>query len=274
MDALVDITAIYSVRTSARELLISNMEDGGTATAALRQQFPFEVALKMDGNLQEPEISFGISLPPEHRNALEGRIDARLTELNQNESELNKQVFALLVLGNFIQENPLESIGAGPGLSSTARSSASRILSQQLNRLSDRYVKGVDVNFDIESYEDYTTGTPEGRTELQMEVSRDFLDERLRVTVGGNIELEDETRRESSAGEIAGDFLLEYLIDEDGNLILKAFRTKNYGDLFDGQVFETGVSLLFTRSYNVFREIFGRKKQTKPETPQTDTQDL
>lgn len=274
MDALVDITAIYSVRTSARELLISNMEDGGTATAALRQQFPFEVALKMDGNLQEPEISFGISLPPEHRNALEGRIDARLTELNQNESELNKQVFALLVLGNFIQENPLESIGAGPGLSSTARSSASRILSQQLNRLSDRYVKGVDVNFDIESYEDYTTGTPEGRTELQMEVSRDFLDERLRVTVGGNIELEDETRRESSAGEIAGDFLLEYLIDEDGNLILKAFRTKNYGDLFDGQVFETGVSLLFTRSYNVFREIFGRKKETKPETPQPDTQDL
>lgn len=272
MNALVDITAIYSIRTSARELLISQMEAGATEAGALRQQFPFDVSLIMSGELEEPDISFAISLPAEHQDALQGRVQARLTELNQTESELNKQVFALLVLGNFIHENPFETIGAGPGLSSTARSSASRILSQQLNRLSQRYVRGVNVRFDIESYEDYATGEPEGRTELQMEVSRDFLDERLRVTVGGNIELEDETRRESNPGEIAGDFLLEYLLNPEGNLVLKAFRTKQYGDIFDSQVFETGVSLLFTRSYNTFRELFTprRSPQPTPESTSTD----
>jgi translocation and assembly module TamB len=258
MDAIVDITAIYRVRTSARELLISYLEDGAVEGGALRQQFPFDVSLIMEGELQQPSISFAIALPEEHQDALQGRVQARLTELNQSESELNKQVFALLVLGNFIHENPFESIGGGPGLSATARSSASRILSQQLNRLSERYVRGVDVRFDIESYEDYATGEPEGRTELQMEVSRDFFDERLRITVGGNIEIEDETRRETRPAEIAGDFLLEYLLNQDGNLVLRAFRKRNYGDIFDGQVVETGVAMLFTRSYNVFREIFRR----------------
>ncbi|MFO7977855.1 MAG: translocation/assembly module TamB domain-containing protein [Bacteroidales bacterium] len=260
MDALVDITAIYTVTTSARELLVSQGEEGGGESAALRQQFPFEVLLNMDGELENPEISFDIRLPAEERNALDGRVQARLDELNQSESELNKQVFALLVLGSFIQDNPFAASGGGGGMEGAARNSVSRILSQQLNRLSDRYVKGVNINFDVESYEDYTTGQAEGRTELQMEVSKDFLDERLRITVGGNIELEDETRQETNAGEIAGDFLLEYLLNPDGTFILKAFRTKDFGDLFEAQVIETGVSLLFTRSYNVFRELFSPKE--------------
>ncbi len=260
MDALVDITAIYTVTTSARELLVSSGEEAGAEAGVLRQQFPFEVLLNMDGELENPEITFGIRLPEEERNALDGRVQARLEELNQTASELNKQVFALLVLGSFIQDNPFAASGGGGGVESAARSSASRILSQQLNRLSDRYVKGVNINFDVESYEDYTTGEAEGRTELQMEVSKDFLDERLRITVGGNIELEDETRQQTNAGEIAGDFLLEYLLNPDGNFILKAFRKKEYGDLFEAQVIETGVSLLFTRSYNVFRELFRPKK--------------
>jgi translocation and assembly module TamB len=272
MDALVDITAIYTVRTSARELMASRMQEGGPEMPALRQQYPFLVHLKMKGDLQQPEISFDINLPAEHQNALDGNLQSRLNEIKQYESELNKQVFALLVLGNFIQQNPLESIGGGPGLSATTRSSASRILSQQLNRLSDRYVHGVDINFEIESYKDHTTGAPEGRTEMQLDVSRDFFDERVRVTVGGNIELENESHRETSAGEIAGDFLLEYLLNPEGTLILKGFRKKDYGDMFDGQVWETGVSLLFTRSYNAFRELF-MKKEDSPSITEPDGDD-
>jgi translocation and assembly module TamB len=262
MDAIVDITAIYTIRTTARELLASQVQGGGGDLAAMRQQFPFRVHLKMEGDLLQPDISFDINLPPEHQDALDGRVQSRLNELSQDESELNKQVFALLVLGNFLPDNPFDAVGAGPGLEATARSSASRILSQQLNRLADRYVRGVDITFDIESYEDFTTGVPEGRTELQMEVSRDFFDERVRITVGGNIELEDDARRETSPGEIAGDFLMEYLLNPEGTLVMKAFRKKHFGDVFDGQVWETGVSLLFTRSYNAFRELFMRKEES------------
>ncbi|MBW6478368.1 MAG: translocation/assembly module TamB domain-containing protein [Bacteroidales bacterium] len=271
LDANVNITAIFTQRTSAAELMSNQMAGGQDQSVAMRQQYPFLVYLRMRGNLMEPEISFELDLPPEHRNAMGGSILARITQINQNESELNKQVFALLILGSFIQENPFAALTGGGGISSTARTSASQVLSQQLNRISDRYIRGVDINFEVESFVDITNGEAAGRTELQMEVSRDFFDDRVRITVGGNIELEDETRRRE-ATEIAGDFNIEYLLTPAGNLILRGFRKKNYGDIFDDQVIDTGIALMFSRSYNRFRDFFKKEEETTISEPEDDIQ--
>ena len=262
LKADIDITAIYTVRTNARELLVSQMGGDQFQSAALRQQFPFLVYLNMKGNLDEPDISFEIDLPPEHQNAMDGTLMARINQINQHESERNKQVFALLILGGFIQENPFAAMGGGD-LTTTARNSASQILTQQLNRLSDRYVRGVDINIEVESFVDFEDGQGTGRTELQMEVSRDFFDDRVRITVGGNIELEDDARRQTNPGDIAGDFTIEYLLTPAGNLRLKGFRTKNYADIFEGEVIETGISLIFSRSYNRFRDLFKREEEAE-----------
>lgn len=265
LNPLVDITAVYNIRTSVRELF--EHQPGGTDDPRLRQQFPFEVLLKMQGNMLSPDIDFEIVLPPEHRQALDGRLQTRLNELNQDESERNKQVFALLMLESFIQDNPFASAREGGGMEAAARTSASRLLSQQLNRLSDRYIRGVDIQFDIQSHEDFLDDGTGGSTLLNLELSRNFFDERLRVTVGGNIELEDESRRDASAGDIAGDFVIEYMLNPDGSLIIKGFRKKEFGDLFEGQVIETGVALQFLRSYNQFRELF-MKREESPDIPE------
>ena len=266
LEAEIDITAIYSLRTDAQELMRTHPGADQAYAGRLRQQYPFIVYLMIKGDLMQPEISFEIDMPPEHRSALDGSLMARINDINRNESELNKQVFALLILGSFIQENPLASVG-GPGIITTARSSASQILSQQLNRMSDRYIKGVDINFEIESYEEFIDGQPAGRTELQMEVSRNFFDERVRITVGGNIELEDEMHRQTSTGDIAGDFTIEYLLTPEGTLIIKGFRIKDYGDIIEGNITKTGVSLIFSRSYNIFRELFRRREEDLQELP-------
>ncbi len=265
MQSRVNITAIYNLRTSARELFESPIA-GAEVDPALRQQYNFQVFLKMSGELLNPDISFEIGLPPGEEFAMEGRLQSRLSELSQNESDLNKQVFALLMMGGFVQDNPLASLGNGGGITSTARNSGSRILAQQLNRLSEQYIRGLNLNFDIESYEDFIEGELSGRTELQVEITKNFFDERLRLTMGGNFELEDETRRQSNLSDIAGDFLLEYLLNPRGSLILRGFRKKEFRDVFEGQVIETGVSLLFNRSYNNFRELF-MKREKPPEVP-------
>jgi hypothetical protein len=265
LDATVDLTAIYTINTNARDLMVTHMKGDQANNPALRQQFPFRVYLKMKGELLEPQITFELELPEEHSNAFDGALAARINQINQNESELNKQVFALLILGNFIQDNPFASMGGGGGLSSTARASASQVLTQQLNRLSDRYIKGVDINFEVQSTVDYTDEQEAGRTQLQMEVSRNFFDDRVRVTVGGNIELEDETRRETDPGDIAGDFKIEYLITPSGNLRVMGFRSKNWADIFDGQVYETGISLIFSKSYNQFRDLFRKENEDDTE---------
>jgi hypothetical protein len=256
MEAELEITAIHEVRTSGNELLRPVHGDQPRGERGTRQ-FPFLVYLNMQGELMSPDISFALDMPPEHRGAMDGSLMARINAINEDESELNKQVFALLILGSFIHESPFAA-GGGPGIAATARSSASQILSQQLNRLSDRYVRGVDITFDLESYEVNRADEAVGRTELQVEVSRDFFDDRVRVVVGGNIELEDDTHRETRPGDIAGDFMLEYMVTPGGNLLLRGFRTREYGDLIEGELTTTGVSLVFSRSFTRFRDLFRR----------------
>ena len=259
MDPVVDITAVYTTRTSVRELF--EHQPGGGDDPRFRQQFPFQVLLKMRGNMLQPDIDFEIVLPPEHQGALDGRLQTRINELNRDESERNKQVFALLMLESFIPDNPFAAVGEGPGLEAAARTSVSRMLSQQLNRLSGQYIRGVDIRFDLQSHEDFLDDGNGGTTQLNIEVSRNFLDERIRVTVGGNVELEDERRRETSAGDIAGDFSIEYLLTPDGSLVIKGFRKKEFGDLFEGQVIETGVALKFVKTYNKLWELFLKREE-------------
>jgi hypothetical protein len=58
-------------------------------------------------------------------------------------------VFALLLLNRFIGENPFASESGGTTVSSLARESASKILSQQLNNLAGDLISGVELNFDL-----------------------------------------------------------------------------------------------------------------------------
>ncbi len=59
----------------------------------------------------------------------------------------------MLVLKRFITENPLESEGESD-IEGSARRSVGRLLTEQLNRLSEN-IKGVKLTFDVKSYETY-----------------------------------------------------------------------------------------------------------------------
>jgi hypothetical protein len=99
-------------------------------------------------------------------------------------------VFALLLLNRFIGENPFASESGGTTVSSLARESASKILSQQLNNLAGDLISGVELNFDLVSSQDYTTGQLENKTDLNVGISKKLLNDRLKVTVGSSFGLE------------------------------------------------------------------------------------
>ncbi|TVR76658.1 MAG: translocation/assembly module TamB [Chitinophagaceae bacterium] len=264
LNAEMDIKAVYEIRTDAADLVMSRMPSGSSENRNVRQLLPFEVLMSLKGELLQPEITFDIEMPPQERGALNGLVYSQIQNLRNDESEMNKQVFSLLILNRFLPESG-DGLGGGGGIESTARTSASRILTQQLNRLSAQYIPGVDISFDLDSYEDFANGEQVGRTDLQIQVSRSFLDERLRVEVGGNVELEGETR-EQGWGDLAGDITLEYKITDDGRLKLKGFRRKDYESFPESQLIETGVGIIFKRDYNSFGELFRNTKRKEEET--------
>lgn len=262
LEAELDITAQYTVETDALGLLRDQMSTTNQAELnRYRQELPFWLLLNLQGELAEPNISFGIKLPPEQRGAFNGQVQAKLEMLNQAsaESERNKQAFALLVLGRFLPSDI--SAGSG-GAGSTVRNTATQLLNAQLAKLSDKYVEGVNLKLSLDSYEDYSSGEAEGRTELNVGVEKNLLNERLTVSVGGSIDLEGQRRKQQQASDLIGDISVEYQLTESGFWRLRGFRKNKYEGIIDGDIIETGASLIFSRSYNELHEIFRTPKST------------
>ncbi|MFA6457736.1 MAG: translocation/assembly module TamB, partial [Bacteroidota bacterium] len=253
-DAMFNITAMYSVKTSAIDLVQDQLAGlSPEERNKYKQELRILVHLIMDGKLLKPNIRFKLDLPPEQRGTLGGSIYAKLNEINGQESELNKQVFALLVLGRFISASPLASTGEG-GFNGLARSSASQVLTEQLNRLSEEYIRGVKLNVGVESYEDYSTGSAEGRTQLQLALSKQLFDERVTVSVGGNVDLEGNRRKQNSLNNFAGDMNVGYKLTDDGRWQLQVFRQNTYEGAIEGDLVETGVGIVFTIDFD---KLFG-----------------
>jgi translocation and assembly module TamB len=193
---------------------------------------------------------------------LNGAVNQKLILLNEDVSALNKQVFALLVLGRFIQENPLQS-EAGGGTSSFVRATVGKLLSQQLNQWSSKVLPGVDLNFDIQSYNQFETGQAEGRTQVDIGLKKQLFNERLSVQVGGSLEVEGVKAKQNSASDIASDVVLEYKLTEDGRYRLKGFRQNQYESDIDGQFVETGAGIIYVRDFDKWTNFFRRTKIEK-----------
>ena len=263
MTANVDITAEYIANTQPINLLQSELANS-TDVGKYKGKLPFNVLLKMKGELLKPLITFDITLPNELQTQWTD-VESKLEQIRRDDAELNKQVFALLLLGRFVQENPLENSAEGTSLAGTAKSSVSKILADQLNNLAGSLIQGVNLNFGVNSDDDYSSGTRTSRTDLTVGVSKSLLNDRLRVSVGSNFELEGPANTNQNASNIAGDVAVDYLLSKDGRYALRAYRRDEYAGVVEGQVVESGVSFIFTFDFNEFKQILNRKTAEQKE---------
>ena len=97
------------------------------------------------------------------------------------------------------------------------------------------------------------------------------MNDRLRVTVGNNFELEgpQKVNDGGGGGGIAGNIALDYQLSRDGRYMIRAFRKNEYEGQIDGYVIETGVTFIITLDYNHFRELFRKKKKQPVQPPPT-----
>lgn len=262
MAANLDITAVYKTKASVAGLLAADQT--GQNSQTFNERLPFEVLLQVKGSLLKPEITFDIKVAPESRGAFGGAVDAKLADMRANPNELNKQVFALLVLNSFISSGS----GSGNLVANQARNSASQILSQQLNALSSKYVKGVDLNFNLDSY---GGAAGQGNTDLNVDLAKSFMNDRIVVRIGSTIALEDNSSNTTQdSKEMMTNIAIEYKITPDGAYRFKAYRKNDFEDIVVGRITRTGVGILFQHDFSRFHNIFKTTPDsiatTKPNT--------
>lgn len=262
-DAEANITAIYEANVAPYDLVEKQVTDPGQLIY-YKQRLPFEVHMKLKGELLKPEIKFDIILPESkgHRASSEviDVVQGRLTDLRNNPSELNKQVFSLIILNRFVADNPFES-GAGGGIEGIARQSASRFISEQLNKFAGGLVEGLDLTMDLVTSEDYTSGQKRNRTDLNVGASK-TINEKLTVSVGNTFQLEGAKTGSSQASSlIPGNITIDYDFTADRRYRMRVYRRNEEAGV-RGFVIKTGASFIYTIDYNRFKEIFiNRKKE-------------
>lgn len=271
----INITAVYVANTSAMDLVADQVSDN--TRGYYQQKLPFQVKLIMKGQLMEPELTFDIALPTENNvrvsNEVLTTVNTRLDQVRAEPSELNKQVFALLLLNRFVSQNPFESSSSGGGFSagSFARQSVSKLLTEQLNKLAGSLIAGVDINFDVNSADDYSTGARRDRTDFNVNLSKQLLNDRLKVTVGTNYELEGPQQSKQTASNVIGNVTVDYNLTKDGRMLLRGYRKNDYEAVVEGYVIETGLKFIISVDYNQFKDIFRKRRrgqQQKPAKPQ------
>jgi translocation and assembly module TamB len=279
-NADLNITAVYKVKAAPADLLAAQGTNDAATNNLARNAMQFNVLIKVTDQLSKPTIGFDITVPQsELNNSVGGQVDAVLGNLRQpsQTSELSKQVFSLLVLGRFIQQNPFQSAAGESLVASQLRGSVSQVLTDQLQSLTGKYLSGLGLDLGVTNQADYTSGSG-SRTDLNVAVRRQLFNNRLTVRVGSDIALSGGNGNQTAGGQnsasnLAGDVSLEYTLLADGRLRLRAFRQNAYQDI-DGPIVRTGASLVFQRDYNNFQDLFEKvSKADKQRSRETRKQD-
>ncbi len=247
LNARFNVTAKYTAKATPYDLIKNETTLNSTDISAAQKRQKVEVIMKMKGNLAGPELSFDIALPEAEGTVVSSEIQRKLVELRNDPNELNKQVLGLLLFEGFIVSSGGADFGSTG--SSVVLGSVSNFVSKQLNQLADKYIKGVQINFDVSSYQSIyaNDGAGENVTELGIGVTKEIND-RLSIKAGGNVDINSDSQK-TGFSQIAGDFVLEYKLTDSGDYLLKVFRKSDYDVLNENNAVKTGVGISVSKSF-------------------------
>jgi TamB, inner membrane protein subunit of TAM complex len=120
------------------------------------------------------------------------------------------------------------------------------------------------LSFGVTSGADYSTGVEQNRTDLNVGLSKQFLNDRITVTIGNNFNLEGQNQPGQKTTDIAGDISVNYKLTQDGRYMIRGYRKDEF-IVVEGQVVETGLAFSITYSYNRFKELFAKKSKEQKE---------
>ncbi len=243
-----DIKAIHTVATNSIGLV--GHEIGENEKSVYKRTLDYEVGIIIKGTLEKPIITFSLDLPEQDKASyplLANKLD-RL-KLPEFQTELNKQVFGLLVLGGFLPESSVGDIDQSQVATTAIYNSVNAILATQLNRFASQYVKGVDINVGIQSYADYSTPGGKTQTAMDFRVSKSVFNDRLSFEVGGDIDINTDQSGSNTGDNYRGDVAIIYDLTGNGDKQLKLFNNESY-DIIYQEIRNTGISLIFIREFD------------------------
>lgn len=257
-DAVIDLSAVYNLKTSLNELLASTNSLTDRST-----KVPVECILNLSDNITNPLVKFDINFP-----SLDNQTRSFIQSLFSSQDEINKQMFSLLMLNKFYKPDYMNAtdveernVGYQAGVT-TATEMVSRQLSRWLSKISN--------NFDIDF--SYRPGDNITSDEIELALSTQLLNDRVTLTANGNMDVGNTKNVSSNSANnnnIAGDFDVDVKLNKQGTLKLKAYSHTDEKIIYKNNA-ETiqGVGISYQETFDTFKELIHKyfgffRKRTK-----------
>lgn len=255
---LLDVSSYFENKVPIVPLL--PFDDSLSRKQELGRTHPVKVILDIEGELLSPHIALDIDITPTTGIATEVATKFE-SDIKRNEQELNRQVFSLLVLGNFSPENSFSGI-------SGSTSNVSQLLTNQLGNWLSQVDENLVIDIDLNGLDREALNT------FNLRLSYTLLDGRLRISRDGSFTNFQNTQQQNLSN-IAGEWTVEYLLSKDGKFRLKLYNKNNQNALLNtlntGSYTSAGFSVLHTQSFNSINDLLGIKKKQN-QAPQEPTE--
>ncbi len=237
-DALMDIKAIYNLRTTLKPLNPSSDDP------IFNNRTQVDCKINLSGKLMEPTIGFDIVVPIAESDP---SIKAVVQDALSTEERVSKQFLSLLVINSFTSDDPgSQGAGVGQGLASTA----GEMLSNQLSNWISQWTSAVDIGVN------WRPGDEISSNEIELALSTQLFNDR--VTINSNVDMGNQ----SVSSGIAGDFSVDVKIVPSGKLRVKAFaRSKDEISNISSNEYTMGAGLMYREDFNNFRELLNRYRK-------------
>ncbi len=239
LEALLDMEAVYSLNANPAPLL----DDPG-----FTRRIPTDVVIRLTGQLQSPDIDFGIDFPGTN-SIVQSELEYRLQDPTVEE----KNAIFLLAQGTFV--NAQSGINQ-QAITGNLVQSASGILNSILSGNNDKFNLGLSYEQGIlDRSADIETDDRIGVTVSTQISDRILFNGKVGVPVGA-----------SSETLVAGDFEIQVLLNDEGTLSAKFFSRQSeiQAYLSDQQGSTQGAGLTYEVDFNNFRELFQKILAKKP----------
>ena len=253
LNANINIAATYKQRTSLSvffpqtqtgDLNSATGSSSSTTSSDNNKRYPVNCKLYMRDHLLNPDITFGIELP-----TVSEVIRSQVMGYINNEQELNRQVFSLLLLRTFVTPLQLQN-QSGVSAGGAVGNNASELLSNQLNGWLSNFTKAVNLGLN------YRPGGATSNEELDVALSTQLLNDKL--TIDGNVGVNNNNQTKTST--LIGDLNVNYKLTQDGKIQLKAFNRSN--DNFQiatlGGQFTQGAGVFYREEFNSVSDLYKR----------------
>ena len=131
------------------------------------------------------------------------------------------------------------------------------LLQREIKNILGNLLGDVPFSFDVETYDGAQQGMGR-RIDYLGRFYKRFFNERFNTTLGLRYSTKDPVYGNTF---FLDDVSLEYMLDAGGSRSVKAFRTKEYENLFEGEIVKTGASFLLSRKVKRLGDLFILRKQ-------------